>query len=55
VELYLKARSGNFGLSFFYPFKKADRIIVQGMKRKISSSSLRWAKGGSKTTVGQFF
>jgi hypothetical protein len=39
--------------------QKANTIIVKGMERKISPSSLRRARGGSKTlsilSVGQFF
>jgi len=54
-----KPEGASSGFPYFYSFKKADMIIVQGMKRKISSSSLQWARDGSKTmiilSVGQFF
>jgi hypothetical protein len=43
----LKARSCSSGFPFD-PFKKADIIIVQEMKRKISSSYSRQGKGWGK-------
>jgi len=43
----------------FWSIQKLNRIIIKGMKRKISPSSLQRARGGSKTlsilSVGQFF